>query len=175
MLPCRLRPHAPPAPCGGRDAPGAPAAATAPRGRYSSCGCAHPRAIAWPNPAPLLAPCPRDLLLQDQARLEAAIAEEQSRLDAAEREKQQAALLAEMEGGGAAPAGGGGGGGEAGGEAGGGDEDALDAFMSGVETQMEKDKVGLCPGLAGLGLGFHGRRFAGLPATGMQGALLAHD
>jgi len=87
-------------------------------------------------------------LLQDLERLRAAIAEERARLDAQLRAKQEAELLAELGGAdGSSGGGGGGGGGAAGGlGGGGGDEDALDAFMSGVETQMEKDKVRLVSG-----------------------------
>jgi hypothetical protein len=82
-------------------------------------------------------------LQQDLARLKAALADETARLAAAERAKQEAALMAEMEGGSSGGGGGGGGSsGGGGGEGGDADEDALDAFMSGVETQMDKDQVG---------------------------------
>lgn len=74
------------------------------------------------------------MLLADKARLEAAAAEEAARLQTAEAARTQAALLAELEGGND------GGGGEGG--AVDEDADALDAFMTGVESQMEKDKVG---------------------------------
>ena len=73
------------------------------------------------------------MLLEDKARLQGAITEEQAVVDQQERQRQQAALIAELEGGATATA--------AAGAA--NEEDALDAFMSGVETQMEKDKVGL--------------------------------
>lgn len=80
--------------------------------------------------------------MEDISRLKAEIAQEQDRLAAQERAKMEADLMAHVKG---AAGGGGGGGGAAAAAAdgGGGDEDALDAFMSGVETQMEKDKVGV--------------------------------
>ena len=72
------------------------------------------------------------MLLEDKARLQGAITEEQAVVDQQERQRQQAALMAELEGGGTAATA----------AAAASEEDALDAFMSGVETQMEKDKVG---------------------------------
>jgi hypothetical protein len=137
----------------------------------------HPTHPSPPSP-------PRDVLLQDHARIKAAIAEEQARLDAAEREQRQAALLAEMEGGGGGGSSGGGGGGGGGRDAGGGgpgggDEDALDAFMSGVETQMEKDKVEGAWGWGwgcgwGWGWGWGSRPQGALPACPPRHLLRAH-
>lgn len=75
-----------------------------------------------------------DLLLADKARLEVAAAEEKARLETTETARAQAALLAELESGGN-------GADASTSVAGGDDDDALDAFMSGVESQVEKDKV----------------------------------
>lgn len=75
----------------------------------------------------------KQVLLEDKARLQAAIDEEQARLDQQEQQRQQAALMAELEGGSGEPS--------TAAAAAAEEEDALDAFMSNVETQMEKDKV----------------------------------